>query len=62
MPRNNLTDKDKLFVRENAALGGNALSELLGVNRAGIYQYATDEGFSVKKGVPPFFPATVLPS
>jgi hypothetical protein len=50
MPRNNLTDKDKLFVRENAALGGNALSELLGVNRADIYQYATDEGFSVKKG------------
>jgi hypothetical protein len=50
MPRNNLTDKDKLFVRENAALGGNALSQLLNVNRAGIYQFATDEGFSVKKG------------
>jgi hypothetical protein len=50
MPRNNLTDEQKLYVRTNATLGGNALSEILGVNRGQIYQYATDEGFSVKKG------------
>ena len=50
MPRNNLTDEQKKYVQDNAILGGKALSEALGVNVGQIYQYATDEGFSVKKG------------
>lgn len=50
MPRNALTCEQKAYVKENATLGGNALAETLGVNRAAVYQYATDEGFSVKKG------------
>jgi len=50
MPRNALTDKDKAFIRENSELGGNALAAFLNVDRAQIYQFATDEGFSVKKG------------
>jgi hypothetical protein len=50
MPRNALTDEQKAFVRENALKGGNWLAEALNVNRADIYQYATIEGFSVKKG------------
>jgi hypothetical protein len=50
MPRNNLTDEQKLYVRDNAILGGVAISQALGVNVGQIYQYATDEGFSVKKG------------
>lgn len=49
MPRNSLTLEQKAYIKENATLGGNALAEALGVNRAYIYQYATDEGFSVKK-------------
>lgn len=49
MPRNALTPEQKAYIRENATLGGNALAQALGVNRAYIYQYATDEGFSVKK-------------
>jgi 5-methylcytosine-specific restriction endonuclease McrA len=50
MPRNNLTCEQKAFIRENAELGGNALAKLLEVDRAQIYQLATDEKFSVKKG------------
>lgn len=49
MPRNALTCEQKAYVRENAALGGNALASILGVNRADIYQFAYDSGFSVKK-------------
>ena len=48
MPRT-LTCEQKAYVKANATLGGNALAEALGVDRAAIYQYATDEGFSVKK-------------
>ena len=48
MPRK-LTLEQKAYVKENAALGGVALAELLRVDKAFIYQYATDEGFSVKK-------------
>ena len=51
MPRNALTDEQKTFVRENADKGGKWLAEALGfVDKNQIYQYATDEGFSVKKG------------
>ena len=50
MPRNSLTELDKAFVRANAEMGGNALAQVLRVNRADIYQLATDEGFSVKRG------------
>ena len=50
MPRNGLTEYDKQFIRENAELGGNALAQVLRVNRADIYQLATNEGFSVKRG------------
>ena len=50
MPRNALTLEQKAFVKANAALGGVALGELLRIDKAFIYQYATDEGFSVKKG------------
>jgi hypothetical protein len=50
MPRNNLTDDQKAFIRENAHLGGNELSIMLSVDRGQIYQYATNEKFSVKKG------------
>lgn len=50
MPRNALDEAQKAFIRENAILGGNVLATLLNVNRASIYQLATDEGFSVKKG------------
>ena len=50
MPRNNLTCEQKVFIRENAKLGGNALAQVLGVPRGAIYQYATDNKFSVKKG------------
>ena len=49
MPRNSLTDKEKDFVRRYRIEGGNWLAETLGVDRAAIYQYATDEGFSVKR-------------
>jgi hypothetical protein len=49
MPRNALTLEQKAYVKENAELGGNALAQALNINRAAIYQYATDEGFSVKK-------------
>ena len=49
MPRK-LTDKQKAFVRENATLGGVVLEQILMIDRAFIYQYATDEGFSVRKG------------
>jgi hypothetical protein len=50
MPRNRLTCEEKKFIKENAALGGIALAEALGIDRGYIYQYATDEGFSVRKG------------
>ena len=50
MPRNALTLAQKQFIKDNAAMGGNWLADALQVNRASIYQYATDEGFSVKKG------------
>ena len=50
MPRNNLTEEQKQFIRDNAQLGGNAIAEALGVDRGAIYQLATDEKFSVKKG------------
>jgi hypothetical protein len=49
MPRNRLTCQEKKFIKDNATLGGTALAEALGIDRAYIYQYATDEGFSVKK-------------
>lgn len=50
MPRNRLTAREKQFIRENATMGGNWLAATLMIDRAYIYQYATDEGFSVKKG------------
>ena len=50
MPRNSLNELQKEYIRENAELGGNALAQVLRVDRAAIYQLATDEGFSVKKG------------
>lgn len=49
MPRNSLTLQQKAFIKENAIMGGTWLADALQVNRAAIYQYATDEGFSVKK-------------
>ena len=50
MPRNGLDNEQKDFIRANANKGGNWLAEALSVDRGQIYQYATDEGFSVKKG------------
>ena len=50
MPRNNLTLAQKQFIKDNATMGGSWLSDALQVDRGQIYQYATDEGFSVKKG------------
>ena len=50
MPRNSLNELQKQYVRDYAEFGGTALAEILNVNRAAIYQLATDEGFSVKKG------------
>lgn len=50
MPRNRLTLAEKAFIKENAHMGGNWLADALQIDRAYIYQYATDEGFSVKKG------------
>ena len=50
MPRNALDNEQKDFIRANANKGGNWLAEALSVDRGQIYQYATDEGFSVKKG------------
>ena len=50
MPRNALTEDQKTFVRDNALMGGNWLAQQLLVDRAAIYQYATDIGISVKKG------------
>jgi hypothetical protein len=50
MPRNRLTENERAFVRENASKGGNWLAEQLGIDRAFIYQYATDAKISVKKG------------
>ena len=50
MPRNPLNEYEKQFVRDNAELGGNALAQVLRVDRRAVYQLATDEGFSVKKG------------
>ena len=50
MPRNSLDETQKEFIRENAELGGNALAQVLRVDRGAIYQLATDEGFSVKRG------------
>jgi hypothetical protein len=53
MPRNNLTQKQKDFIHENALMGGNWLAAQLLVDRAAIYQYATDAKISVKKGGKP---------
>ena len=50
MPRNRLTLQQKQFIKDNAIMGGNWLADALQIDRAYIYQYATDEGFSVKKG------------
>lgn len=50
MPRNSLNESQKEFIKDNASLGGNALAEILGIDRANIYQFATDHGFSVKRG------------
>ena len=50
MPRNSLNELQKQYIRDNAELGGNALAQVLRVDRGVIYQLATDEGFSVKKG------------
>jgi len=50
VPRNNLTLAQKQFIKDNAIMGGNWLADALQVDRGQIYQYATDEGFSVKKG------------
>ena len=50
MPRKNrFTLKEQQFIKDNAQMGGNWLADALQVDRAYIYQYATDEGFSVKK-------------
>lgn len=53
VPRNALTEDQKAFVRDNASMGGNWLAEKLLVDRAAIYQYATDIKISVKKGGKP---------
>jgi hypothetical protein len=45
-----LTDEQKAFIRDNALMGGNWLAEQLQIDRAAIYQYATDAKISVKKG------------
>ena len=51
MPRKNrFTLQEQQFIRDNAQMGGTWLANALQVDRARIYQYATDEGFSVKKG------------
>ena len=50
MPRNSLNDYQKAIVKEHADLGGVTLALMLNVPKAAIYQYATNEGFSVKKG------------
>jgi hypothetical protein len=50
MPRNSLDETQREFIRQNAEMGGNALAQVLRVDRGAIYQLATDEGFSVKKG------------
>ena len=50
MPRNALSEEQKQFVRDYAIMGGNWLAEALNVNRAQIYQFATEQGFSVLKG------------
>ena len=49
MPRK-LNEEQKAYVRANAEVGATTLAELLKVDRAAIYQLATDEKFSVKKG------------
>jgi hypothetical protein len=49
MPRNSLTEQQKEYIKQHANLGGNALAEILKADRAAIYQFATNEGFSVKK-------------
>ena len=53
VPRNNLTQKQRDFIHENASMGGNWLAAQLLVDRAAIYQYATDAKISVKKGGKP---------
>jgi 5-methylcytosine-specific restriction endonuclease McrA len=45
-----LTDKQKAFIRDNASMGGNWLAAQLLIDRAAVYQYATDAKISVKKG------------
>ncbi len=49
MPRK-LTEEQKAFIEANAIMGGNWLAEKLQIDRAFIYQYATDNKISVKKG------------
>jgi hypothetical protein len=53
MPRRSLDDEQKAFVRDNADKGGNWLAEALQVDRAVIYQYAHETGFSVKRRIEP---------
>jgi hypothetical protein len=51
MPRkNHFTLKEQEFIKDNAQMGGIWLADALQVPRPWIYQYATDEGISVKKG------------
>ena len=45
-----LTDEQKAFIHENAAMGGNWLAEQLQIDRSAVYQYATRAKISVKKG------------
>ena len=48
--KNRFTLQEQEFSRDNAQMGGSWLADALQVDRAFIYQYATDEGFSVKRG------------
>ena len=48
--KNRFTLQEQEFIRDNAQMGGSWLADALQVDRAFIYQYATDEGFSVKRG------------
>ena len=51
MPRKpKFTNEQILFILKNSTQGGNWLSQQLNVDRAAIYQWATDNKISVKKG------------
>lgn len=50
MPRNNLTESQKRFVRRYNTMGGIWLAEKLEVDVHQIYEYAYTNKFSVKKG------------